>query len=251
MICEDFVLLTIDIGNTNLKFGLWDGQAWVTIQRIRTQADLLSDYLVPFESINAVAISSVVPSLTADVIALCSDRFQIEPLLFTPDLHTGLQIALDFPQQVGTDRMLNAVAAAMLYGTPVIAVDLGTATKFDVVDSGNVYRGGAIAPGIGVSGKALSTRIARLPEVEFAAAPSVIGTNTVSAIQSGLVWGTVAMVEGMMARLKAEIGEAKVVATGGLASVIQPHLSVFDVVNPTLTLDGLRIIHAMNAVHAT
>lgn len=255
------MLLAIDIGNSNIKFGLWDGQHWLTVWRVRTQISLTaaeyhlllqnaaSKSHVDLNTITAVVISSVVPTLTPIMLALAQQAFQINPFVITSNSRTGLYIALDTPEQVGTDRLLNATAAFTRTRSAVITVDLGTATKFDVVTSEGIYRGGAIAPGIAVSNQAMADGIALLPQIELDNAhPPIIGTTTSTALQSGLVWGMVSMVEGMLQRLQTALDEpeVQVIITGGLAPLIQPHLAPEIQYLPTLTLDGLRLIYERN-----
>ncbi|HEX2621527.1 MAG TPA: type III pantothenate kinase [Phototrophicaceae bacterium] len=255
------MLLAIDIGNTNIKFGLWDDQRqlWQAMWRVRTQQqtsaveygillrECAANDQILLNDVTNVIVSSVVPALTPILLEMVWKQFRIKAYLVTPHSPTGLQIALDFPEQVGTDRLLNAVAAFALVHGAVIAVDLGTATKFDVVTAEGIYIGGAIAPGIAVSGDSLATRIAQLPRVELTSNPSIIGTSTVDAMQSGLVWGMVSIVEGMLTRLKSALNDpyVRVIAAGGLAPVVQPHLNQIDSYIPTLTLDGLRVIHTL------
>jgi type III pantothenate kinase len=247
-------LLAIDIGNSNVKCGLWDGSAWRRIWRAQTVTDNLADDYAVFvldfvrgDAINGMAISSVVPSLTAAFVELGRRHLRLEPFVVSTRVKTGLRILLDQPEQVGADRLSNAAAVEALYGSPVIAVDLGTATKFEVVGRGGVYRGGAIAPGVTVARDALLSRTALLPEVEIAPPPSPIGTNTPHAIQSGTFWGYVSLIEAMIERTKGALGEnARIVATGGLTPLIRDYVPAIDVFAPELTLDGVRVIYAMN-----
>jgi len=168
-------------------------------------------------------------------------------LVVGPGIKTGVRILMDNPREVGADRIVHAIAARRLYGTPAIVIDFGTATVFDVISSEGDYLGGAIAPGIGISAEALYREAAQLPRIELAIPKKVIGKNTVAAMQSGVLFGYVALVEGMVDRIKEELGEeVKVIATGGLAGVIARETSAIQAVNPNLTLEGLRLIYEMN-----
>jgi type III pantothenate kinase len=247
-------LLAIDIGNSNVKFGLWDGSAWQRIWRAQTVPDNLADDYAVFvldlvreARVDGMAISSVVPSLTAAFVELGQRHLHLEPFVVSAKVKTGLRISLDQPEQVGTDRLANAAAVAGLYGSPAIVVDLGTATKFEAVGRGSVYQGGAIAPGIAVARDALISRAALLPQVEIAPPPSPIGTNTADAVQSGTFWGYVSLIEAMIQRTKQALDEnARIVATGGLAPLIREYVPTINIYAPELTLDGVRIIYAMN-----
>lgn len=246
------MFLAVDIGNTNIKLGLWDRTGWSVMQRV--PAAPTPDFTAMLAGFagqaQAAAVTSVVPALAAQIIPALRCVLRIDPLLITPQLKTGVRIALDQPQQVGTDRLLNAAAAYELVGGPVIVVDWGTATKFDVVEAGGVYRGGAIAPGIGITREALRTEVALLHDVqvEVAPPPTPIGTNTAAAIQAGLFWGHVALAERLVARLKAALpaGSMTVIATGGDAPHIAPYVQGVDTTIPTLTLDGARQVYALN-----
>lgn len=248
-------LLIIDIGNTNVKCGLWDGAAWRRVWRAQTMPDNLADDYMVFvrdfvrgESLHGMAISSVVPSLTAAFVELGRRHLGLEPFIVSARGKTGLRITLDQPEQVGSDRLANAAAVAALYGSPAIAVDLGTATKFEAVGRGGVYQGGAIAPGITLARDALSSRAPLLPQVEIAPPSNPIGTNTIDAVQSGTFWGYVSLVESMIKRMKRALGEDEVcvVATGGLTPLISPYVPLIDVYVEELTLIGIRIIYEFN-----
>jgi len=197
--------------------------------------------------IEEVALCSVVPPLTATFEELFQRYFHISLLVVEAGVKTGVRIRMDNPREVGADRIANAVAAHQLYGGPIIIADLGTATTFDTVSKEGDYLGGAIAPGIVTAAEALFMRAAKLPRVELVRPTQVIGTSTIAAMQSGIVFGYVALVEGMVARIQKELGgKTKVVATGGYAELIAKETSVIDVINPTLTLTGLRLIYLMN-----
>lgn len=255
-------LLAVDIGNTNVHFGLWDGKAWQVSWRARTVPDkmpdeyasLLRNFLgssnLGFESIQAVVIASVVPPLTPGFIELVKRYMHVEPLVVTHQTRTGIRVEVDQPAQVGPDRIVNAAAVKVLYGGPAIVIDFGTATTFDVISKDGAYVGGAISPGIGLAHDALVSRTARLHKVDLIPPPNPIGTNTIHAMQSGIFWGYVALVEGLVTRIKAAMNEpdVKIIATGGLAPLFSEHTQVIDTIAPELTLDGLRIIYEMNAV---
>ncbi|HIQ00680.1 MAG TPA: type III pantothenate kinase [Anaerolineales bacterium] len=253
------MLLTIDIGNTNITFGLYEGETLGPRWRIRTihekmpdEYGILLDQLFRHrgrrpEEVTGVAVASVVPPLTPIFVQVCRKYLGRDPLVVDAGVRTGVRIRYDNPRAVGADRVVDAAAVRALYGVPACVVDFGTATTFDAVSSEGDYLGGAIAPGITIAAQALFERTAKLPRVELTRPPSVIGRNTVQSIQSGLLFGYVGLVEGMVARFKAELGpETRVVATGGLAEVVARETDVIDVVDPWLTLHGLRIIYELN-----
>jgi type III pantothenate kinase len=199
------------------------------------------------EDVTGVAIASVVPPLTQAFERVCRDYVGLAPLVVDAGVRTGVRISYDDPKQVGADRVVDAAAVRALYGVPACVVDFGTGTTFDAVAADGDYLGGAIAPGIGIAAQALFERTAKLPRVDLTCPPSAIGRNTVHSMQSGLLFGYVGLVEGMVARFKAELGpDTRVVATGGLAEVIASETDVIDVVDPWLTLHGLRIVYALN-----
>lgn len=253
------MLLIIDLGNTNLTLGLYEGSRLLRHWRLATDHERMPDeYGLQLQglldharcnpaSLDGIVFSSVVPQLTSRVVQACRQYLDEEPLVVTSALKTGLTIRYDPPTAVGTDRIADAVALKMLYGVPGIVVDFGTATTFNAVNRDGEYLGGAIMAGVNVALTALTQRAAKLAPVELTPPPTPIGRNTVHALQSGLLNGYAAMAEGMVSRFKAEIGtDAKVVATGGLAETVAPLTSVFDAVAPWLTLDGLRLIWEMN-----
>lgn len=253
------MLLTIDIGNTVVTLGVFDGERLAATFRVSTDARRLPDeyglQLVSIlnlrgiapAAITAACLCSGVPPLTAVFTELCRAYFQVNPLTVSAGVRTGLPILYDNPRDVGADRIADAVAGLELYGPPLIVVDLGTATVFDAVSREGEYLGGAIAPGISLGADALFFNASQLRRVELTAPKSVVGRNTVNALQSGLVYGYAALVTGMAQQIKGEIGsEAKVVGTGGLVSVIAGQTPVFDDINPDLTLIGLRLIYRMN-----
>lgn len=254
------MLLAIDIGNTNVHMGLWQDGSWALSWRARTVPDkmpdeyavlvrnFLSDADLGYRAISGVVIGSVVPALTPAFVELVETYMGHHPLVITNETPMGIKIAIDQPEQAGADRLVNAAAVVALYGAPAIVIDFGTATTFDVVSADGAYCGGAIAPGIGIAHDALVSRAARLHKVDLFPPPSPIGRNTIHAMQSGIFWGYVSLVEGLVARLKTALDEpaVKVIATGGLAPLFSQHTQVIDRIAPELTLDGLRIIYEMN-----
>jgi type III pantothenate kinase len=254
------MLLAIDIGNTNVHMGLWQDGSWALSWRARTVPDkmpdeyavlvrnFLSDADLGYRAISGVVIGSVVPALTPAFVELVETYMGHHPLVITNETPMGIKIAIDQPEQAGADRLVNAAAVVALYGAPAIVIDFGTATTFDVVSADGAYCGGAIAPGIGIAHDALVSRAARLHKVDLFPPPSPIGRNTIHAMQSGIFWGYVSLVEGLVARLKTALDEPeiKVIATGGLAPLFNQHTQVIDTIAPELTLDGLRIIYEMN-----
>jgi type III pantothenate kinase len=257
------MLLAIDVGNTQTVAGVFHGNELLHRWRTSTVRTATLDELAAehdamlrlrgssLGDVDDMVVSSVVPALTAGYRDLAARYLDRPALVIGPGVRTGMPIAIDNPHEVGADRIVNSVAAFRRYGGPCIVVDFGTATNFDCVSEAGEYIGGAIAPGIEVSVEALTTRAARLLKVEFVEPPQAIGRSTVGALQSGIIFGTVAMVDGLVARLKAELGaEALVVATGGLASLIVPLSVEIDEHDPTLTLDGLRLVHEMNAARS-
>jgi len=253
------MLLCIDIGNTNIMLGLYDGGDLGPHWRLSTDHERMPDEFamqlinllnyvgVAREQISGVAIASGVPMLTSRWREVCRNYLHCEPLVISGRMHTGLTILYDNPDAVGADRIVDAVAAFRLYGGPTCIVDFGTATTFGAITAAGEYLGGAIAPGIGIAADALAQRAAKLPKVDIERPPSVIGRNTVHSMQSGLLFGYVGLVEGMVKRFKAELGlETKVVGTGGLAPLIAAETDAIDIIAPWLTLDGLRMLYAMN-----
>jgi type III pantothenate kinase len=253
------MLLVIDIGNTDTTLGVFDGEelraAWHLSTAIHRRADeyaalllnLLHYHHLDTSDITDVALCSVVPPLLATYEELFGRYFNISPLVVGVGVKTGVRIRMDNPREVGTDRIVNAAAGHHLYGGPLIITDLGTATTFDVVSREGDYLGGVIAPGIVTAAEALFTRAAVLPRVELTRPKRAIGTNTVTAMQSGIVFGYVGLIEGVVARIRKELGEkARVIATGGYAEMIAEETPVIEVVDPDLTLVGLRLIYLMN-----
>ena len=253
------MLLAIDIGNTDTTLGVFEGEelraTWNMATDIHRLADeyaalllnLLHHQGLDISDIKEIAMCSVVPPLIATFDELFQRYFRISPLVVGAGVKTGVRIRMDNPKEVGADRIVNAAAAHHLYGGPIIITDLGTATTFDTISKEGDYLGGAIAPGIVTAAEALFMRAAMLPRVELVHPKHAIGTNTITAIQSGIVFGYVGLVEGIVARIQQELGEkAKVVATGGNAELIAKETAVIDIVNPNLTLIGLRLIYLMN-----
>jgi len=253
------MLLVIDIGNTDTTLGVFEGEelraTWHMATVIHRMADEYATLLLNLlyhqglekSAIKEVALCSVVPPLIATFEELFQRYFNLSPLVVGAGVKTGVRIRMDNPREVGADRIVNAAAAHHLYGGPVIITDLGTATTFDTVSKEGDYLGGAIAPGITMATEALSMQTAMLPRVELVPPKHAIGTNTITAMQSGIVFGYVGLIEGIVARIQQELGgKAKVVATGGYADLIAKETRVIDVVNPDLTLIGLRLIYLMN-----
>ena len=249
------MLLAIDIGNTNITIGLFDAQKLQNTWRVSTDSSRTSDeyglqisnMLGSNKIINEVSICSVVPPLTPTFEVLCRRYFKVNPLTIGAGSKTGIKVMYDSPRDVGTDRIVDAAAVVHLYGGPAIIVDLGTATVFDAITASSEYLGGAIAPGMGVSADALFRATSQLRRVELSAPDSAIGKNTQHSIQSGLVLGYSELVKGMIRRFKLELGkESKVIATGGLAQVVEKEVSLFDIIDPDLTLKGLQIVHELN-----
>lgn len=253
------MLLAIDIGNTNVTLGVFTNEELRATWRVATDVNHMPDeygiFLVnlfhhhnlDLSDITDIALCSTVPPLTPIFVELCQQYFRISPLVVGVGVKTGVRIRMDNPREVGPDRIANTAAAHHLYGGPVIITDLGTATTFDVVSKEGDYIGGAIATGIGTAAEALFRRAAALPRVELVHPQQTIGSNTIAAMQSGIVFGYVALVEGMVARIRKELREkALVVATGGYAELIASETKVIDKVNLDLTLIGLRLIYLMN-----
>lgn len=253
------MLLVLDIGNTNVTLGVFDGTTLKSTWRLATDprrmpdeygllmANVLAYRGVQPSDITGACICCVVPPLIPTFEEVCRNYFSVQPLTVSAGVKTGISIQYDAPRDVGTDRVADAVAALKLYGGPVIVVDFGTATVFDAVSADGRYLGGALAPGIILSADALFQSTSQLRRVELVPPASAIGRNTVSAMQSGLIFGYAGLVEGMVARFKSELAyDAKVIATGGLAELMARETSVFDAVNPDLTLLGLRLIYDLN-----
>jgi len=253
------MLLTVDIGNTNITIGVYEGDVLGPRWRLATNHERMPDEYgitlinllehtdVRRDQIDGVAMASVVPPLTATFVRACEIYLNRRPLVVDAGVTTGVRVRYDDPRQVGADRVVDAAAVHTLYGGPACIVDFGTATTFDAISEDGDYLGGAIAPGIGIAADALFQRAAMLPRVDLQRPPRAIGSNTVHSIQSGLLFGYVALVEGMVARFRAELDpKMKVIGTGGLAEVIASETTAIEIVAPWLTLEGLRIIWELN-----
>ena len=253
------MLLTIDVGNTNLTLGLYEGEELGRHWRLATDhARMPDEYGLQFlgllenagcspENLKGVSLASVVPALTMRVVQACREYLKQEPLIVDTGVKTGIKIRYEDPRAVGADRVCDAVAVMHLYGGPACVIDFGTATTFNALTKNGEYLGGAITAGINLAAEALSTRAAKLPNIDLQRPPSIIGRNTVHAMQSGLIFGYVSMVEGMVSRFRAELGEdMQVIATGGLVEIVARETKVIEHIAPWLTLDGLRIIWELN-----
>ncbi|MCC6388396.1 MAG: type III pantothenate kinase [Dehalococcoidia bacterium] len=253
------MLLTLDIGNTSIHIGLFEGDQLRDTWRIGVETERMPDEYGVFlmtllftrrlqpSDIDACIIGCDVPPLIPTFQQVCKKYFGVEPLIVGHGIRTGVRILYDNPKQLGADRIVDAVAAIKTYGPPVIVVDFGTATVFDAVNEAGDYLGGAIAPGIGIASEALFSRAAMLYRVQLERPPQAIGKNTIHAMQSGILFGYVGLVEGLVNRFKAELsGDVKVVATGGWAKQIAKETDCLDIVDSNLTLNGLRIIYDLN-----
>lgn len=253
------MLLAIDIGNTKIALGVFEDeklQATLSIaaglHRLTDEYaallfNLLPHHNIAIKDIKDSIICSVVPPLTLVFQELCQRYLRSSPLIVEAGIKTGVRIRLDNPKELGADRVANAAATYQLYGGPAIVIDFGTATTFDVISKEGDYLGGVIAPGMEIAAEALFMRAAKLPRVELVPPKQAIGKNTVGAMQSGIIFGYVGLVEGMIARLRQELGkETRIIATGGYAAVISTQTSLIEVVNPHLTLIGLHLIHKLN-----
>ncbi len=259
------MLLAIDVGNTHTVFGFYDGADLTASWRVQSDsartadewAVLLHGLLVTsgkqFSSVHDCVMSSVVPAITAALSAMSRKVLDDTIMVVGPALDLGIRLDVENPQTVGTDRLVNAAAAYARWGGPCIVVDLGTATTFDVVDASGAFVGGAITPGLKTLAAALTHGTAQLPSVPLVPPPTAIGRNTVAAIQAGVVLGYAALVEGLIARMQAELGPIPapipIIATGGLAQTVAAATSIFTHIDPDLTLDGLRLIYERNVLH--
>ena len=253
------MLLATDIGNTNIVIGVFDGERLKATWRLSTDVHKLADEyaaifanLMPlkelaFTDIDSAIVSSSVPPLISVFEELCQRYFKVTPMVVGPGTKTGVRISIENPREVGADRVVNAAAAHSLYGGHLIVIDFGTATTLDAVSEDGDYLGGAIAPGIEISAEALFEHAAKLPRVEMIKPQKAIGGNSVAAMQSGIIFGYVGLIEGLVARMRKELGgKAKVIATGGLADIIARETKVIDALEPDLTLFGLRLIYEQN-----
>jgi type III pantothenate kinase len=253
------MLLVVDVGNTNTVLGLYEGEQLVRSWRLTTERQRTTDEYgilcrnlfdlagVRWDTITAIAIASVVPPLNHTLRRMSVVYFGVEPLFIDPATNSGMPVRYNPPTDVGADRIVNGVAAFERYGGPCIVVDFGTATTFDAISRDGEYLGGVICPGVMVSAEALFARAARLPRVEIARPETVVGTTTVGSIQSGLYFGYVGLVDGILTRMLEELGPGtKVIATGGLASLIGKGTELIGTIDPDLTLEGLRLIYERN-----
>lgn len=253
------MILVLDVGNTNTVLGVYEGKILKHHWRIETSRNRTEDEYgmiiknlfrhveVTFDMIEGIIISSVVPPIMFALETMCKKYFNTKPLIVGPGIKTGLNIKYENPREVGADRIVNAVAGIHEYGSPLIIVDFGTATTYCYINDEKQYMGGAIAPGINISTEALYSRAAKLPRIEITRPENVIGKNTVSAMQAGIVYGYVGQVEGIVRRIKDQAKtDLKVIATGGLAELIFEESSCIDIVDPFLTLKGLQLIYERN-----
>lgn len=250
------MLLAIDAGNTNVVFAVYDGERIAHSWRCRTEAARTSDeymaWLYPlftavnmtFSDITATIISSVVPDANFNLLKLCRDVFTNEPLLVSNQMDIGIEVKINNPQEMGTDRLLHAMAIKAHYQYPAIVVDFGTSTTYDVIDAEGAHCGGIISPGVNLSMAALHEAAAKLPKISIKRPPSVIGRDTVGAMQSGIYWGVISAVEGLISRLSAEMGvKPFVIATGGLSPLFANGTPVIDAHDEDLTMKGLIAIY--------
>ena len=254
------MLLAIDVGNTNVTFALYDGERLAADWRVTSHGDRTADEMavelrqlfalrgLELDIVTGVVISSVVPNLNQALLEASRRYLKCEPVMVGPGVKTSVRIRAENPKEVGADRIANALAAFTKYGGPIVVIDFGTAVTYDAINAEGDYLGGAIAPGVEISLEALVSQTAMLRRVEPIAPDSVIGRNTVTSIQSGLVWGFVAQVEGMVSRMVAELGgTAHVIATGGQATLVAGLTNVIEKTDPLLTLEGLRLIYLQNS----
>lgn len=254
------MVLVIDVGNTNIVLGIYEGKKLIDFWRVKTDSEKTSDEYgmiisqlfeikeFKFSDVEAVVISSVVPTIMYTLEHMARKYIGKEPLIVGPGIKTGINIKYDNPKEVGADRIVNAVAAYELYGGPLIIVDFGTATTYCAISANGEYLGGAISPGVRISMDALFERTAKLPRVELVKPGTVICKNTINSIQSGVIYGYVGQVDYIVNRMKQELGDmnAKVIATGGLSKLIASESKTIDTVNGLITLEGLRIIYERN-----
>jgi type III pantothenate kinase len=249
------VLLAVDVGNTQTVLGLYDGTRLTENWRLATERSTTADELgvlltglLDFDAVDGLCLACSVPVLVREWEQLASKWAGAPLLVVGPGVKTGIPIRYDDPRELGPDRIVNSIAAKERYGAPVIVVDFGTSTNFDIVSPDGEFVGGVLAPGIESSMEALFARAARLVKVDYVAPATVIGKTTVSALQSGLVYGFAGQVDGIVGRIREELGaEAPAIATGGLADLVAPHSRTIERVDPFLTLDGLRLVWDLNA----
>jgi type III pantothenate kinase len=254
------VLLAVDVGNTNVTLALFDGEKLVADWRVTSHRERTGDEIgveltqlfglrgFELKVVSGVVISSVVPTLNPALVDASRRYLKCEPVMVGPGVKTSVRIRYENPRDVGADRIANALAAYTKYGGPIVVIDFGTAVTYDAINKEGDYLGGAIAPGVEISLDALVSQTAMLRRVEPVAPDSVIGRNTIASIQSGLIWGFVAQVEGMVKRMVDELGgNARVVATGGQAALVAGLTNVIETTDPLLTLEGLRLIYSQNS----
>jgi type III pantothenate kinase len=253
------MLLAIDIGNTNLTLGLYDSNNMAAHWRLATDyARMPDEYGLQFQGllqnakhtvkdVTGICLASVVPQITGRVTQACREYLDLEPFVVDVGIKTGIKVRYDDPKSVGADRIADAVAVMYLYGGPACVIDFGTATTFNAITKDGEYLGGAITAGITLATEALFTHAAKLPRIDLQRPPSIIGRNTVHAMQAGLLFGYVSMVEGMVERFRKELGPGmKVIATGGQAEIVAQETDVIQIIAPWLTLDGLRLLWDLN-----
>jgi type III pantothenate kinase len=254
------VLLAVDVGNTNVTLALFEGEKLVADWRVTSHRERTGDEIgvelkqlfglrgFELNVVSGVVISSVVPTLNPALVDASRRYLKCEPVMVGPGVKTSVRIRYENPRDVGADRIANALAAYTKYGGPIVVIDFGTAVTYDAINKEGDYLGGAIAPGVEISLDALVSQTAMLRRVEPVAPDSVIGRNTIASIQSGLIWGFVAQVEGMVKRMVDELGgTAKVIATGGQAALVAELTNVIETTDPLLTLEGLRLIYSQNS----
>lgn len=254
------MLLVIDVGNTNIVFGVYEDSNLLAYWRLQTDKNRTSDEFgitilnlikyenIDYKKIDSVIISSVVPPIMYSLEHAVRKYFELEPLIVSHNMKTNIKICIDNPRELGSDRIVNSVAAVELYGTPLIIIDFGTATTFCVINNKKEYIGGAICPGIKISTEALYQYAAKLPRIELSKPNTVICTNTVTSMQSGIIFGYAGQVDYLVCRMKEELREenVKVIASGGLAPLIASEAKQIQYTNSLLTLEGLRILHEKN-----
>ena len=254
------MILVMDIVNTNIKAAVFDGERLVQKWRCATNltmtsdqygitmADLFRYHRLDMRCVEGIMISSVVPTINFTIEHMCKDYFGMEPRFLVPGIKTGLNIRYENPRELGSDRIANAVAVSNLYGGPAVFIDFGTATTYGVVSANNEFLGGAIGAGLRMMNAALATGTAKLPSIELVVPEQVIGRTTITNIQSGILIGYIGSVEKIVSEMKRELNcpGAKVIATGGMAHMVKTNSDVIDVINPNLTLEGLRLIYEKN-----
>ena len=254
------MILVFDIGNSNIVLGTYQGKTLLKHWRISTDTqktgdeygmlinDLFRYQNVSMGDVEAIVISSVVPPLVVPMVKMCERYFHLRPLVVSPDIKTGIKIHYENPRAIGADRIVNAVGAFEQYGGPLIVIDIGTATTFDVVAANGDFLGGAIAPGMGASADALFQFTAKLPRVELVPPPKIIAQNTIQGMQAGIVFGYVGQIDSIVRRIKKEFGDnsMKVIATGGFANMIRGESETIDEIDHFLTLTGLRVLYERN-----